>query len=224
MSSPVRRLALVTVLLASAPSLRAQERALAPLEVRPSPAFQAAVAAGTRSLDGTPGGGYWQQRADYAIEVTVEPRERRLTGRETIAYTNHSPDTLRIVTFHLYQNLVAEGALRGREVPLTGGMGLGSLVVDAIATAVPRLPFPFCRKIMQGHIDMTRRAHPGWHMSARREVEGVGEEVQVAQRNEALPTGTEDQSPARPTPASDSTRAAPTGSVSAELCATPESR
>ena len=51
MPSRLRRLALLTVLLASAPSLRAQERALAPLEVRPSPAFEAAVAAGTRSLD-----------------------------------------------------------------------------------------------------------------------------------------------------------------------------
>ena len=46
MPSRVRRLALVTVLLASAHPLRAQERALVPLEVRPSPAFQAAVAAG----------------------------------------------------------------------------------------------------------------------------------------------------------------------------------
>ena len=75
-----------------------------------------------------------------AVPFSVRLAERRLTGRETIAYTNHSPDTLRIVTFHLYQNLFAEGALRGREVPLTGGMRLGSLAVDGASLEVPAGP------------------------------------------------------------------------------------
>jgi hypothetical protein len=128
---PARRRSLVLLLLTigASPTL-AQERALAPLEVRPSPAFRSAVENGTRSASGEPGRGYWQQRVDYAIEATVEPRERRLTGRETITYVNHSPDTLRVVYLHLYQNLFAEGALRGREVPATGGMELASLSVD----------------------------------------------------------------------------------------------
>ncbi|HET6616270.1 MAG TPA: M1 family peptidase, partial [Gemmatimonadota bacterium] len=108
----------------------AQERALAPLEVRPSPAFLSAVTNGTRTQTGEPGPRYWQQRADYTIEATVDPRPRRLNGRETITYTNNSPDTLRIVTFHLYQNLFTAGAVRGRQVPITGGMELLSLSVD----------------------------------------------------------------------------------------------
>jgi hypothetical protein len=126
-----RRRSLVLCLLSigASPAL-AQERALAPLEVRPSPAFLTAVGNGTRSASGEPGPRYWQQRADYAIDVTVEPRARRLTGRETITYTNHSPDTLRVVYFHLYQNLFTGGALRGRKVPITGGMELSSLSVD----------------------------------------------------------------------------------------------
>ncbi|HUF90201.1 MAG TPA: M1 family metallopeptidase, partial [Gemmatimonadota bacterium] len=115
---------------------RAQERALAPLEVRASPAFLAAVEQGTRTLSGEPGPRYWQQRVDYAIDVTVEPRARRLTGRETITYTNHSPDTLRVVYFHLYQNLFATGAPRGRAVPITGGIELTSLSVDGEAREV----------------------------------------------------------------------------------------
>ena len=92
MPSRVRWLALVTVFFASAHTLRAQERALVPLEVRPSPAFQAAVGSGTRSLEGTPGAGYWQQRADYTIEVAVEPRERRLTHAFRCAMLLHGVD------------------------------------------------------------------------------------------------------------------------------------
>jgi hypothetical protein len=130
MRSILRRLALLLVALAAAAPASAQERALAPLEVRPSPAFEAAVEAGTRTRTGDPGRGYWQQSADYAIDVAVEPHSRRLAGRETIAYTNHSPDTLRVAYFHLYQNLFADNAPRGRRVPITGGMELASLSVD----------------------------------------------------------------------------------------------
>lgn len=127
----VARLPLGILFLAiSAAPAAAQQRALAPLEVRPSTDFLAAVEGGTRTATGEPGAGYWQQRADYAIDVTVEPGTRRLTGRETITYTNNSPDTLRGVYFHLYQNLFANDALRGREVPITGGLELTSLSVD----------------------------------------------------------------------------------------------
>jgi hypothetical protein len=131
MPSFVRRLPLSLCLLALqvVPAV-SQERALAPLEVRPSPAFQRAVEDGTRTITGDPGAAYWQQRADYAIDVTVEPRSRLLSAHGTIEYTNHSPDTLRAVTFRLYQNLFDEEAVRGRRVPITGGMELTSLSVD----------------------------------------------------------------------------------------------
>ena len=130
MRSLLRRFALPLAVLAAAAPASAQDRALAPLEVRPSPAFEAAVEASTRTRTGEPGPGYWQQRADYTIEVAVEPRSRRLTGRETIFYTNNSPDTLRVAHFHLYQNLFADNAPRGRRVPITGGIVLASLEVD----------------------------------------------------------------------------------------------
>ena len=136
----------------------AQERALAPLEVRPDPAFLAAVEAGTRTATGEPGPGYWQQRADYAIEATVEPRARRLTGRETITYTNNAPDTLKVVWFHLYQNLFAEGALRGRAVPITGGLDLSALSVDGTALEVD--PADNRQTIQQGTVMAVRLPRP----------------------------------------------------------------
>jgi len=47
-----------------------------------------------RTASGAPGHEYWQQRADYAIEVTLDDVNQRLSGTETITYTNNSPDTL----------------------------------------------------------------------------------------------------------------------------------
>jgi hypothetical protein len=125
----MRRAAFVLVLLAATP-LSAQERALAPLEVVPPPAFLRAVERGTRTWTGIPGPRTWQQRADYDVAVTIEPRTRLLEGRETIVYSNRSPDTLTAAVFHLYQNLFAEGVERGRSVPITGGMTIESLAVD----------------------------------------------------------------------------------------------
>jgi hypothetical protein len=57
-----------------------------------------------RGSSGAPGPQYWQQRADYKIDVTLDEDNRRITASETISYTNHSPDTLRYIWLQLDQN------------------------------------------------------------------------------------------------------------------------
>src|SRR3954468_5476491 len=47
-----------------------------------------------RTGSGRPGAGYWQQRADYTISATLDTASRQIRGRETIHYTNHSPEAL----------------------------------------------------------------------------------------------------------------------------------
>ena len=47
---------------------------------------------------------YWQQRADYRIDVALNEAEKTLDGFARITYTNHSPDTLRFIWFHLWPN------------------------------------------------------------------------------------------------------------------------
>lgn len=63
-----------------------------------------------RTAGGEPGPGYWQQRADYDIEVRLDTGSRAVTGKVTIRYTNNSPDTLRFVWLHLEQNLYRPGS------------------------------------------------------------------------------------------------------------------
>lgn len=97
------------------------------------PSMLQALARGTRDVSGRPGTAYWQQRTDYAIQAAIDPTSRLLTGRETIRYTNNSPDTLGILVLRLYQNLFREDAKRVDEVPTTGGITLDSLIVGGEA-------------------------------------------------------------------------------------------
>ena len=57
-----------------------------------------------RAGDGSPGPDYWQNRADYAISVRLDPASKVLSGAEVITYTNNSPDRLASLWLQLDQN------------------------------------------------------------------------------------------------------------------------
>ncbi len=61
-----------------------------------------------RTASGAPGNKYWQQRADYVVDVEIDDANQRLTGRETISYKNLSPDTLNYVWVQIDQNIFAK--------------------------------------------------------------------------------------------------------------------
>lgn len=57
-----------------------------------------------RTASGAPGHQYWQQKADYVIDVEVDDQNQRVIGSETITYTNNSPDPLRYLWLQLDEN------------------------------------------------------------------------------------------------------------------------
>src|SRR5690606_16498418 len=57
-----------------------------------------------RSASGAPGSKYWQQRADYVINVEVDDNTQVLTGSETITYYNNAPEALKYLWLQLDQN------------------------------------------------------------------------------------------------------------------------
>jgi hypothetical protein len=61
-----------------------------------------------RNAAGAPGHNYYQQKADYKIEVTLDDANQKITGEETITYTNNSPDKLEYLWIQLDQNMRAE--------------------------------------------------------------------------------------------------------------------
>lgn len=57
-----------------------------------------------RSASGAPGPKYWQQKADYDINVNIDDKNQVLTGSETVTYTNNSPDPLTYLWLQLDEN------------------------------------------------------------------------------------------------------------------------
>jgi hypothetical protein len=57
-----------------------------------------------RTASGAPGPKYWQQRCDYDITCELDEPNRRLTGKETLTYSNNSPDVLTYLWLQLDEN------------------------------------------------------------------------------------------------------------------------
>ncbi|MEO1304547.1 MAG: M1 family aminopeptidase [Pseudomonadota bacterium] len=73
-------------------------------EVLPSPNVY-------RNAAGEPGHEYWQQEADYSIDVRLDEPARRLIASQTVTYKNNSPDTLRYLWLQLDQNRFREDSI-----------------------------------------------------------------------------------------------------------------
>lgn len=69
-----------------------------------------------RLASGAPGAAYWQNRADYDIDVTLDDEKRTISGKATVTYHNASPDTLEYLWVQLDQNYQAHDA-ESRQVP-----------------------------------------------------------------------------------------------------------
>ena len=83
-------------------------------EVFPSPNL-------SRPATGEPGPMYWQQRADYKIQIKLNEDTRSVKGSETITYTNNSPLTLKYIWLQLDQNIFAKESINNLTRPWGGG-------------------------------------------------------------------------------------------------------
>lgn len=57
-----------------------------------------------RTASGAPGPRYWQQKANYDIEVTLDEPKNYIYGKETVTYFNQSPDKLDYIWLQLDEN------------------------------------------------------------------------------------------------------------------------
>ncbi len=119
-------LLLLLVILTSSPSL-CQEDLFIPRNI------QEAYNKGTRSPDGKPGPNYWQNSADYKIEVEFDPSNYLLNGHGEITYHNDSPDSLNRIVLRLYPNIFKKGSVRDYSMipdAVTDGVVIKSLSVN----------------------------------------------------------------------------------------------
>src|SRR5690606_30046510 len=86
-----------------------------------------------RSASGAPGPRYWQQQADYDIEVELNDDNQSITGKETITYHNNSPDVLNYLWLQLDQNILSDENTLSRT---STGQVVDSAAAKSFATAV----------------------------------------------------------------------------------------
>jgi hypothetical protein len=84
------------------------------------PFFYPTTGTETRSASGQPGHKYWQNSADYVLNVSLNDAKNEITGTSEITYTNNSPDQLGFLWLQLDQNLFAKDSRGNAVVPLSG--------------------------------------------------------------------------------------------------------
>ena len=72
---------------------------------------------------GAPGPKYWQNRADYDLQATLDTAKTTLHGTLRLRYTNNSPDTLRFIWMQMEQNAFADKSLNSFIFPQESRFG-----------------------------------------------------------------------------------------------------
>lgn len=76
---------------------------------------------------------YYQQYAKYKMEIDVDAPNFTYTGKQTLQYTNNSPDELKEVYFHLYWNAFRPGSMMDQRVQNQGKTGDSRLHKDGVS-------------------------------------------------------------------------------------------
>ena len=84
------------------------------------PNFYTKNATETRSASGQPGAKYWQNRADYTLNATLNEQSNEIVGSEILTYTNNSPDKIAFLWMYVEQNLFKKDARGEAVIPVNG--------------------------------------------------------------------------------------------------------
>ncbi|MEN9548624.1 MAG: hypothetical protein RIR12_1215 [Bacteroidota bacterium] len=88
-----------------------------------------------RSASGEPGPKYWQNRADYTINATLDTIKHSVTGDVTITYTNNSPDQLKFLWLQMDQNIYKKDSKGSATTTQTGGRWANGGFTDGYITS-----------------------------------------------------------------------------------------
>ena len=121
-----------------------------------------------RSASGSPGPDYYQQQADYVMNIELDDKNHKIYGEETITYFNNSPDDLEFLWVQLDQNVRTKNSkakLRnGGSVPLAEQPGAfankymgepfdGGIIIEHVKDASGK-PLPYTINFTMMRIDL----------------------------------------------------------------------
>lgn len=90
---------------------------------------------GTRDISGAPGKKYWQNKGIYDVQVKVDAKTKMVSGKETIMYSNNSPNDLNELAIRFVNNLHKPESPRSGSVSkdfLSSGLKIKSFTVDGL--------------------------------------------------------------------------------------------
>lgn len=85
-----------------------------------APFFYTKNSSSTRSASGQPGAEYWQNRADYQLNLKLNDVTNEISGTGIITYTNNSPDQMSFLWMNLDQNLFKLDSRGNAVIPISG--------------------------------------------------------------------------------------------------------
>ena len=92
-----------------------------------------------RTASGAPGPAYYQQQADYIINIELDDANKKIYGDEIVTYTNNSPDLLDYLWVQLDQNV------RSKDSP--------SLIRDSNSVNPAYIPYTFEKEFINDPFD-----------------------------------------------------------------------
>lgn len=76
---------------------------------------------------------YYQQQANYVMDIDVDAANFTYQGKQTITYTNNSPDELKVVYFHLYWNAFKPNSMMDQRAQSQGKNGDSRLQTNGVS-------------------------------------------------------------------------------------------
>ncbi|MGS0747855.1 M1 family metallopeptidase [Halpernia sp. GG3] len=76
---------------------------------------------------------YYQQNANYKMDIDVDAANYTFQGKQSIEYTNNSPDELNVVYFNLYWNAFKPGSTMDQRVQYQGKTGDSRLNINGVS-------------------------------------------------------------------------------------------
>ena len=83
-----------------------------------SPLFYSTGSTATRAATGEPNAGYWQNRADYKIDASLNDVTKEIAATVTITYKNNSPLSLPFLWLQLDQDLFTKDSRGQQRMPV----------------------------------------------------------------------------------------------------------
>ncbi len=121
---------------------------------------------------------YYQQAAQYKMDIDVNAEQFTYQGTQTLKYRNNSPDELNVVYFHLYWNAFKPNSMMDQRVDSQGKNGDSRLQKDGISrlASIPKneegaqnihwikqngkeLKFEIQETVMKVYLDKPIKAH-----------------------------------------------------------------